>query len=490
MKAGAGEIAIYVALFAIVSVIGLYASRWRRGDLSEIDEWGLAGRRFGGIVTWFLQGGSIYTTYSFIAVPALVYGEGVLGFYALPYLVIAYIVIFLMMPKLWSHARAKGHITAADYVLDRFGSRTLTTAVAVTGIASMVPYVALQVYGIQLCLHEIGIPVELSLFVAFVVLAGITYLSGLRAAALIAIAKDVLIWTTVIVAMIYIPIRLGGYPKIFASVPRTKLELPHDMYWAFITLALGSGLALPLYPHTFTGSLSSSNQRVVRINAVTLPVYTLMLGFLALLGYMAIAAGIHPDPHYGANAIVPALFQKIFPGLFAGFALAAISIGALVPASVMAIASGNLFARNIYQAYRPSATSHQVTMASKVASLVVKFLAVGFILVVPTTFVINFQLCGGVWIMQILPAVFLGALLPWLDRRAVLAGLLAGLATGTALLAAHDFTSPLGGLGLLGIHQSLYVGIPALVCNLVVALLGSVVAHSTKAVRADLPTAR
>ncbi|MDA8297044.1 MAG: sodium:solute symporter [Actinomycetota bacterium] len=468
------ELAVFAVLFVAIATIGFLASRWRRGNLDEIEEWGLAGGRFGGFVTWFLQGGSIYTTYSFVAVPALVYGQGTLGFYALPYLVVSYLVIFLVMPRLWSQARAGGHVTAADYVQARFSSRPLSTTVAITGIASMVPYVALQVYGIEMCLHEIGFPVEASLFIAFCVLAGITYVSGLRAAALISMAKDVLIWTTVLVAVVYIPIRLGGYHHIFASVPRSKLDLSPALYGGFTTLAIGSGLALPLYPHTFTGSLSASNARVVRSNAVTLPIYTIMLGMLALLGYMGIVAGIHPDPHYGANIVVPALFQKLFPAAFAGFALAAISIGALVPASVMSIAAGNLFARNVFRPLKPDASPKQQTRASKVASLVLKFLAVGFIVLVPTTFVINFQLAGGVWIVQVLPAVFLAPALRFLDHRAVLAGLLAGLAWGTGMLAAHHFSSSLAPLGFLGINDPIYIGVPALALNTVVALGGSV----------------
>ncbi len=495
----ASELGVFVALFAAIAVIGMLASRWRRGDLERLDEWGLAGRRFGGFVTWFLQGGSIYTTYSFIAVPALVFGQGVIGFYALPYLVLAYFVMYLVFPSLWSRAKARNYVTASDFVKDRFGSRSLAVAIALTGIVAMVPYVALQVYGIEICLSEIGIPVEISLIVATTVLALITYVSGLRAAALIAIAKDVLIWTTVLVAVIYLPIRLGGWSHVFDVVPPAKLTLPRDQYVAFSTLAVGSALALYLYPHTFTGSLSASSPRVTRLNASTLPVYTIMLGLLALLGYVGVAAHIAPSPHYGDNIVVPALFQTFFPPWFAGFGLAAIAIGALVPASVMSIAAGSLFGRNVYgeiaagaRARReqrrgvavPARSAGEVasgsgpavdkqTRYSKYASFSMKFLAVGFILAVPATFVINFQLAGGVWILQTLPAVFLATLVPWLDWRAVLAGWAAGMAWGTYLLAAGRFATSTTTLSVFGWHTGLYIGIPTVILNLAVALSGS-----------------
>ena len=144
-----------------------------------------------------------------------------------------------------------------------------------------------------------------------------------------------------------------------------------------------------------------------------------MLGLLAILGYLAIAAGIKPDANYGANAAVPALFNQMFPAWFSGFALASIAIGALVPAAMMAIAAANLFTRNVYVEFvKPDATSQEQTRVSKLASLLAKFGAVGFVVGVPTTFVINFQLAAGVWILQTLPAVFLALFWRRLDPRA------------------------------------------------------------------------
>src|SRR5262249_49757615 len=152
-----------------------------------------------------------------------------------------------------------------------------------------------------------------------------------------------------------------------------------------VTLAIGSGLALFLYPHVLTGALASKDRTVVQRNSIFLPIYTVMLGLLAILGYMAIAAGIKPDAHYGNNIAVPALLDKVFPGWFAGFGLASIAIGALVPAAMMAIASANLFARNIWLEFKPSASPREQAEVSRIASLVVKFGAVGFVIAVPTT---------------------------------------------------------------------------------------------------------
>ncbi len=454
--------------FAVITLIGLFAGRWRKADMHDLDEWALGGRQFGGVLTWFLQGGSVYTTYSFVAVPALVFGAGALGFFALPYLVITYLVAFIVVPRLWQLAHERGYVTPADFVRDRFQSRALAAAITLTGIVATMPYIALQVYGIEICMAQIGMPVEASLWTAFALLAVITYVSGLRSATLIAVVKDVLIWVTVIVAVIYIPIHLGGYHHAFAKVPAKQLVLPGHLQLDYVTLAIGSGLALFLYPHTLTGALASKSKFVVQRNSIFLPVYTVMLGLLAILGYLAIADGIRPDRHYGNNVAVPALLDKVFPPWFAGFGLASIAIGALVPAAMMAISSANLFARNVWPELKPSATPHEQTKVSKIASLVVKFGAVGFVVGVPTTYVVNFQLAAGVWILQTLPALFVGVLWRRLPARAALAGWAAGTAFGTWFLLKTHFDSSSYGFGLGSHRETLFIGVPALALNLLV----------------------
>jgi len=52
---------IFIILFALITVLGFVAARWRKGDLDLLHEWGLGGRRFGTVITWFLIGGDLYT---------------------------------------------------------------------------------------------------------------------------------------------------------------------------------------------------------------------------------------------------------------------------------------------------------------------------------------------------------------------------------------------------------------------------------------------
>ncbi|MGH9093703.1 MAG: sodium:solute symporter family transporter, partial [Acidimicrobiales bacterium] len=219
-------LAVLIVLFAFVTVIGFAASRWRRTTkLNTLDEWGLGGRNFGGFVTWFLLGGDLYTAYTFIAVPGAMYAAGaVSGWFAVAYTILVWPIVFALMPRLWSVAHRHGYVTVADFVRGRFGSSGLGFVVAFTGILALMPYIALQLVGIQAVLQVVGIGngssgfvKDLPLIIAFVILAAYTYTSGLRAPAMIAFVKDALIYIVILVAVIYIPIRLGGYGHIFSA---------------------------------------------------------------------------------------------------------------------------------------------------------------------------------------------------------------------------------------------------------------------------------
>ncbi|MGF1427753.1 monocarboxylate uptake permease MctP [Kitasatospora sp. LaBMicrA B282] len=502
-------LAVFVLFFLLVTVMGFLASRWRQaGNGLHLDEWGLGGRSFGTWVTWFLLGGDLYTAYTFIAVPAAVYGSGAAGFFAVPYTIIAYPLVFLFLPRLWSVARVHGYVTPADFVRGRYGSKTLALAVALTGILATMPYIALQLVGIQAVLDTLGVGggananwfvKDLPLFLAFAVLAAYTYSSGLRAPALIAFVKDILVYLVILVAVIYLPMRLGGYGHIFDAAAKKMSSINPTTHqpvgamvtgpkaqWGYATLALGSALALFMYPHTVTGVLAAKSRNTVRRNMAILPAYSLMLGLLALLGFLAIAAGVGKGvKSYNPQLAVPQLFAGLFPDWFTGVAFAAIGIGALVPAAIMSIAAANLFTRNVYKEFiRPAATPEQETKVAKLVSLLVKVGALVFVLGMDKQLAINMQLLGGIWILQTFVAVVAGLFTRWFHRWALLAGWLVGMVYGT--WKAYGISSPstrhFGGssAAIPGIGQIGYIGLTAFVLNLAVAAVLTLVFRATQ----------
>ena len=272
--------------------------------------------------------------------------------------------------------------------------------------------------------------------------------------------------------------------KIFAAVPPQKLLLAAPganttgAYGVYATLALGSALALFLYPHSLTGILSASSGHAIRRNAAMLPGYSLMLGLLALVGFFAIAAGVANLPDYadgfkqfGNNFAVPALFLHSFPAWFVGIAFAAIGIGALVPAAIMSIAAANLYTRNIHREFiNKNPTDKQEAQMAKWVSLVVKFGALIFIIFVPSQYAIYLQLLGGILIIQTLPAVMLGVYTRWFNDWALLVGWAIGTAAGAWMFVAANLT-PNYPLAFAGYTFPGYTAFYTVILNLAIAVV-------------------
>jgi SSS family solute:Na+ symporter len=488
------ELGVVIFFFLVVTFGGFFAVRWRRGEsMKSLDEWGLGGRGFGSVITWFLLGGDLYTAYTFVAVPAAMFATGaVSGFFAVPYTIVVYPLIFIFMPRLWSVSHRNGYVTPADFVRGRYGSRTLALAVAVTGIVATMPYIALQLVGIQAVLDTMGLGGsgnwflrDLPLIIAFAVLAAYTYSSGLRAPALIAFVKDTLIYLVIVVAIVWVAINIG-FGDVFNAAQTKMKSTPNGSFipssktfWAYGTLAFGSALALFMYPHSVTGVLSAKDRTVIRRNAAILPTYSLMLGLLALLGFAAIyektsVVGLDGKPN--GQLVVPHFFDQVFPSWFAGVAFAAIAIGALVPAAIMSIAAANLFTRNIYREFfaRDASPAHEAAV-SKIVSLVVKFGALVFVLGMDKQNAINFQLLGGVWILQTILSIVAGLYTRWLHRWALLVGWAAAMAYGTwaAYQQAGPTTKHFGSslATFPGTDTKVYIAVTALVVNIVVSVV-------------------
>jgi solute:Na+ symporter, SSS family len=493
-------LSVLIALFALVTVAGFMATRFKRAEsLESLEEWGLGGRKFGTWITWFLLGGDLYTAYTFVAVPAAMFALGsVAGFFAVPYTIVLYPIIFIFMARLWSVSHRHGYVTTADFVRGRYDDRGLSLAVAVTGFVATMPYIALQLVGIQAVLEVAGlgggdniIAKDAPLFIAFALLAAYTYSSGLRAPAVIAFVKDILIYLVIIVAIVYLPGQVGGWEAIFGAAEDKMAATneatgkPNGAFipgagqgWAYATLALGSALALFMYPHSITASLSSSSRNTIRRNAAILPAYSFVLGLLALLGWVAIAAGTQPiglDGEPNAQLVIPQLFEDMFPAWFAGVAFAAIAIGALVPAAIMSIAAANTFSRNIYKEWlNKDATPAQEAKVSKLMSLLVKAFALIFVLTLDKQNAINFQLLGGIWMLQTFPVIVFSLFTRWFHRHALLVGWAVGMVYGT--VGAYNVKNPVTGKAfggsldnIPGIGEMGYIALTAFVINVVIA---------------------
>lgn len=490
---------VFGVLFVIFVALGFYGAVWRKGDLRKMNEWALAGRNLGTVLVWFLVGADLYTAYTFVAVPSGLFAKGSLYFFAVPYVALTFGVAMITMPSLWKIAHEKNYITAADFAKDKFQSPTLGILIAITGIVALLPYIALQIVGMQAVLTVMlinsGISVQgvnisdVALVIAFIILAAFVYTSGLRGATLTAVMKDALIFLTVIVIVLWVPYHFGGFQHAFVIANHTAIHyatLPGALVNGYLSLAVLSAFALYLYPHAVNGALSAESPKKLRMSTALLPIYGIGLALLALFGVLIydVPAALQfiNTASYGFNSsnqgiyVVPALIQFSTPDWFTGIAFLGIFIGGLVPAAIMAMAQANLVTRNIILEFVPTLTDEQQTTIAKWMSVVFKFLALSFVFFVPLTYAIQLQLLGGVLIVQTLPPVFIGLYTKWLNKWALIIGWVGGIGSGLILLYLGNLTNG----AFVNFHTSffntqpfglLYVGLTSLVINLILVIV-------------------
>ena len=486
-------LSVFISLFVLFVAIGFGSSRFRRGDMSDLGEWALAGRKLGGYLAWFLVGGDLYTAYTFIAIPEALYVKGAVYFFAVPYVGMTFGVALLTMPRLWKMAKKKNYVTAVDMVQDKFNSKSLAVIIALTGIVAELPYIALQIYGMQAVLTVmIGQLVtsnaasitEISLIIAFIILAAFTFTSGLRGATITAVMKDIIIFTTVIVVIVLVPIYIGGFGNAFAAMPKLATgdtALAGLFVNGFISLSIMSALALYLYPHAINGVFSTSSTKKLRLSTSLLPLYGVGLALLALFGILVYgsSSALAMVHKYGAVTVVPSLIYAYFPAWFVGLAFLGIFIGGLVPASIMAISQANLLTRNILKPYMPNMTPKTEAKLAKYFSIMFKFLALLFIFVISATYSLQLQLVGGIIILQTLPAIFIALYTKRLEKWSVGIGWAAGMFVGLFLLLYYNFVVTKGtSITTVFFKFSqplsfLFVGLIGLLVNLVIAVGGS-----------------
>ena len=331
------SIIVFIVLFVVFALIGFLSSRFRRGNGTKLNEWSLAGRKLGAYLAWFLVGGDLYTAYTFIAVPSAEYAKGSIYLFATPYVMATFAVAFVTMVTLWKLSRKNNYYTAVDFVKDKYKSGTLAVLIAITGIVAELPYIALQIVGMKAVLQVLIAPFfnsanvstveDIALIASFAVLAGFTFWSGLRGAALTAVMKDGIILSSVIIVIIAVPLTIsGGFQHAFSLASKmgsgaNYLTLSPTLTNAYISLFILSALALYLYPHAINGVLGSKSAKTVRFSTAMLPLYGIGLFLLTTFGILVFAVphalsiiGYKSPSSLGdGSLVVPALIYATMP---------------------------------------------------------------------------------------------------------------------------------------------------------------------------------
>ncbi|WP_428487790.1 sodium:solute symporter family protein [Rhodopila sp.] len=467
--------AALIIIFATVAGVLALGIRARRGKDMDLEQWTVGGRGFGTILVFVLMAGEIYTTFTFLGGSGFSYGHGAPAYYILSYGCLAYVLSYWVLPPVWRYAKQHRLIAQPDFFARKYDSPALGILVALVGIVALIPYLVLQLKGLGIIVDAAAygaISPALSIWIGAAVVTIYVMVSGVHGSAWTAVAKDTSILVLVIFLGIYLPLHYyGGIGAMFQAVQVAKpgfLALPaqgESVAW-FDSTVLLTALGFYMWPHTFGSVFTAKEERAFRRNAALLPLYQLILLFVFFVGFAAIlqVPGLK-GPEIDLSLL--RLSIKSFDPWFVGVIGAAGVLTALVPGSMILMASATLLANNIFRAFRPAAADAAISRAAKLMVPVVALVSVVFTLRGGTT-IVALLLMGYSFVTQLFPSLVCSLL----DRNPVtkegaFAGICVGVATVAATTLSHTTFATLFP-ALPEVIRDLNIGVVALVLNLVV----------------------
>ncbi|KAA6452188.1 sodium:solute symporter family protein [Bacillus swezeyi] len=434
MQGNLTALLITAGIILTVVCIGFLAGSNKQSRKS-VEEWSVGGRRFGGLLVWFLVGADLYTAYTFLGLTSTAFTSGSVAFFAIPYSVLAYFIAYFFLPKIWHVAKEHKLTTLADYARERFSSKLLSSLVAIVGVLMLIPYICLQLSGIQDTLQVAGtgyINVNVVVIISFILVALYTFFSGIKGPTYTAIIKDILVWVMMLFMVVSLPlIHFNGWTpmidKLASEAPNMLTipsEGPRGIAW-FITASIVSALALFMWAHAATGVFTANSADALRKNSMFLPLYNIVLILVIFLGFIAFL--VLPDDINPRLALLH-LIQNSYGGVTQGFAYSTIALASLIPCSIMAIGASNLFANNLYRdLVNPRVSGNKLTLITRSMVFVVIGLALLFGMLFPAALV-TLQLLGVSGMVQIFPAIVVSLFWKNQTKEATIIGLLIGLA--------------------------------------------------------------
>jgi len=461
----------FVALGIVALVVGgtvAFALASVKRLATDPHEYVVAGRSFGAFFLWLLLAGEIYTAFTFLGAAGWAYSFGAASFYILAYGAIGYVIGYFFLPAIWKVGHARNLLTAADYFRDRYGSRKLGVTIGTLQFFMLIPYVTLQLTGLQILLTIAGYDAynaTAGVALAFLLMAVFVFTAGMRGLAWASIAKDALILLAVLFAGLVIPAHFFGsvpamFDRIVAHRPQS-LVLPttwtnHSLIW-YVSTVLLTGIGFFTGPQNMNAILTSRSGDALRRNAIWMPVYGLILLFVFFAGFAALLVipGMKPGE---ADQSFVLVVQRYYPPWVLGFVAAAGVLGALVPSAALLLAGASTFAKNVLaDGFGFVKGDREQTTAMRLSVIALAALALLLWLVYKKTLVdlLLFYYNG---ITQFMPGLVFALVWKRVSKYAVAAGLAAGLLTVVTIFVEHADPTPYGiNIGLLALAVNVAV---------------------------------
>jgi len=432
-------------IFVIVALgvaIGFLAGVHRKMDL---EQWTVGSRGFGSLLIFLLMAGEVYTTFAFLGASGWAYSRGGPTLYILAYLTLAYVVSFFILPQIWEVGQKYKMQTQSDFFSTRYGNKHLAGFVCVVGIASFIPYLQLQITGVGIIVSIAsfdGIGRTPAMAASVVLLVAFVLASGVRAVAWVSVLKDILMVFAAVSIGIGIPyIHFGGIGPMFAALAHSRpahLTMPGATsnlgHTWFISTVLLTAMGFYMWPHAFGAAFTAKSSDTLRRNAVVMPLYTITLVFIFLVGFTAVL--VVPGLPNGDLSLLT-IVRKSFPPWFLGVIGGAGALTAMVPAAIFLLTAATLFAKNLFRPiFAPAMTDDQVAKLARVMVVVLGLISL-LLAIYKSATLVGLLLTGYAGVTQFFPGVVLGLYWKRVTMPGVFAGMIAGVAAVIFLMLSH-----------------------------------------------------
>lgn len=422
--------------------IGIRATR---GKEMNVDEFAVGNKGFGTLFIFLLIAGEVYTTFTFLGGSGWAYSHGSAAYYVPAYICLAYVLSYYVVPKIWRFAKEHNVISQPQYFMKNYNSKALGVVVAFIGFIALVPYIVIQLKGLGIIVAEASYgaisPLIASTIGAIIVTIYVT-ISGIHGSAWNAVLKDILILFVIIFLGLYIPYHyFGGIKPLFEAVQATKPEAltlaseGYSMSWFASTIVLNA-FGFYLLPQSFSVVLSAKSERALKRNAITLPLYTILLLFAFFIGFAAIIQVPGLQGADGDLALLRLVMQTFDPWVV-GIVGGAGVLTALVPVSVMVMSGAIGLMTGFYKLVKPQSTDRQQLAVSKLFVLFIILVAYIFTVTGGDALAILNIMSYGL-ITQLVPAMLFGFFTTKYMNKY---GAIAGIITGVSIVLLNAVTS-------------------------------------------------
>ncbi|MGE7601355.1 sodium:solute symporter family protein [Peribacillus sp. NPDC097675] len=478
------NIALVIIFFFAVAALFL-GIRATKGKQMNVDEFAVGNKGFGALFIFLLIAGEVYTTFTFLGGSGWAYSKGAAAFYVPAYICLAYVLSYWMVPKIWRFAKENNIISQPSYFSAKYKSPVLGIVVALLGTIALIPYIVIQLKGLGIIVSEASYGAINSITASAIGALIITIyviISGIHGSAWTAVLKDILILFVIAFLGIYIPYHyFGGIQPLFEAVQAVKpesLTLASEglsVVW-FISTIILNAFGFYLLPQSFSVILSADGEKVLKKNAITLPLYTLLLLFAFFIGFAAIIQVPGLEGSDGDLSLLRLTMQTFDPW-FVGVVGAAGLLTALVPASVMLMSASIGLMTGIYRLTRPNATDRQQLVVSKILVFIIILIAFIFTITGGEALAI-LNIMSYSLITQLVPALLFGFFDTKLMNKF---GAMAGIVVGVSIVLYNAITD----VKLMDIFPNipsylndLNTGMIALIANFIIGITISLVTNT------------